>query len=85
VSFKKSVKAALMGFRHLTHLVVGGTGCCQFVPSCSEYCMEAIEKHGVFCGLELFIKRLLKCHPWGKGGLDLVPQIRGVLEDHNGC
>lgn len=81
---KKVVKGALWALRHTTHLLVGGAGCCQFVPSCSQYGTQAIEKHGIFDGLWLLIKRLLKCHPWGKGGLDLVPEILIGSEDGNG-
>lgn len=47
--------------------------CCRFYPSCSGYAQEAIEKHGVVSGVFLTLKRLLKCHPWHPGGIDLVP------------
>jgi putative membrane protein insertion efficiency factor len=46
---------------------------CRFVPSCSEYALEAIEKHGVARGVVLTGKRLCKCHPFGKSGHDPVP------------
>jgi putative component of membrane protein insertase Oxa1/YidC/SpoIIIJ protein YidD len=36
--------------------------------------IEAIEKHGIICGLYLGIRRLLRCHPWGKSGFDPVPE-----------
>lgn len=45
---------------------------CRFVPSCSEYTYEAIEKYGVVKGGYLGIKRIIRCHPWSKGGVDLV-------------
>ena len=45
---------------------------CRFVPSCSEYMYEAIEKYGVVKGLNLGIKRVLKCRPGGGSGIDLV-------------
>ncbi|MCB1108400.1 MAG: membrane protein insertion efficiency factor YidD [Chlamydiia bacterium] len=44
--------------------------CCRFTPSCSEYALLALEKHGVMKGLYLIIKRLLKCGPWSCGGED---------------
>lgn len=47
--------------------------CCIFYPTCSQYCIEAVGKYGVARGLFLFIKRVLKCHPWHKGGYDPVP------------
>ncbi len=45
---------------------------CRFVPTCSQYAMEAVEKHGVFRGLLLASWRLLRCHPFSKGGYDPV-------------
>jgi len=47
--------------------------CCRFYPSCSEYAVEALKKHGPFKGVFLTIKRIVKCHPWHLGGVDLVP------------
>ena len=48
--------------------------CCIFQPTCSEYAIEAIEKHGIIKGIYLAVKRLLKCHPWHEGGYDPVPE-----------
>jgi len=54
--------------------VLGGPGCgCRFEPSCSQYCLEAIETHGAARGLWLGLKRLGRCHPWGGCGCDPVP------------
>ena len=47
---------------------------CRYIPTCSQYAMEAISAHGVFKGLFLTIKRLSCCHPWHAGGYDPVPQ-----------
>jgi hypothetical protein len=44
---------------------------CRFYPSCSEYCYLAIEKYGTIKGILKGFKRILKCHPWNKGGVDL--------------
>jgi putative membrane protein insertion efficiency factor len=49
----------------------GGT--CKFFPSCSNYAYEAIARHGARRGLVLAMKRLLRCHPFTHGGVDLVP------------
>ncbi|UCC59570.1 MAG: membrane protein insertion efficiency factor YidD [Dehalococcoidia bacterium] len=46
---------------------------CRFVPSCSNYGYEAVEKYGVLKGCWLIARRLSRCHPLGKGGIDPVP------------
>lgn len=46
---------------------------CRFTPTCSQYGMEAIKKHGPFKGLALTIWRILRCNPWGGSGYDPVP------------
>jgi uncharacterized protein len=46
---------------------------CRFVPSCSEYAAQAIERYGATRGSALAAKRLLRCHPWHPGGHDPVP------------
>lgn len=43
---------------------------CRFYPSCSEYSIAAIKKHGLANGLFKSIVRILKCNPWSKGGVD---------------
>jgi len=45
---------------------------CRYYPSCSHYALNAIEHYGVFKGLFLTCRRLLKCHPWSQGGYDPV-------------
>ena len=46
---------------------------CRFNPTCSNYAIEAINKHGPIKGFWLAIKRISKCHPWGDSGHDPVP------------
>ena len=48
-------------------------GACRFTPSCSEYAVEAITEHGVVRGLMLAIRRVGRCHPFGRSGFDPVP------------
>lgn len=45
---------------------------CRFYPTCSHYALQAVEKHGVFLGSWMAIKRLIKCHPFHPGGYDPV-------------
>lgn len=46
---------------------------CRYVPTCSQYAIEAITKYGPLKGLWLAVKRILRCHPWGGSGFDPVP------------
>ena len=46
---------------------------CRFTPSCSNYAVEALKKHGLVKGMWLVIKRISRCHPWGGAGYDPVP------------
>lgn len=45
---------------------------CRFTPTCSNYAIEALNKYGTIKGLKLSIKRIMKCHPFGKRGYDPV-------------
>ncbi len=45
---------------------------CRYVPTCSEYALEAIEKYGAFVGLKMAVRRVLRCHPFGDSGYDPV-------------
>jgi len=58
---------------------------CRFTPSCSQYAVEAFERHGFFRGLRLSLARLVRCHPWNPGGSDPVPARKtatGASRDH---
>ena len=46
---------------------------CRFIPTCSQYAVEALRKHGPLKGMYLAIRRILRCHPWGGSGYDPVP------------
>ena len=47
--------------------------CCRFIPTCSQYALEAIEKYGAVKGGFLAVRRILRCNPLCKGGYDPVP------------
>src|SRR5262245_41510406 len=49
------------------------TGSCRYLPTCSEYAAEAIVTYGALRGSWMGLKRVLRCHPFGGAGLDLVP------------
>ena len=47
---------------------------CRFAPSCSQYALEALARHGAIEGSRLAVARLARCHPWGGHGYDPVPE-----------
>ena len=50
---------------------------CRYVPSCSQYAAEALDRHGAVRGGWLTVRRLCRCHPWGGFGADPVPELPG--------
>ncbi|MEO3937350.1 membrane protein insertion efficiency factor YidD [Dermatophilaceae bacterium Soc4.6] len=62
----------LRGYQYLISPLTPPT--CRFYPSCSSYAVTALERHGPLRGSWLAVRRLLRCHPWNPGGVDLVPQ-----------
>jgi len=64
--------ALIKAYQYLISPLLGSN--CRFVPSCSDYAQEAIQKRGAVVGLILSAKRLGRCHPWCAGGYDPVPK-----------
>jgi putative membrane protein insertion efficiency factor len=51
---------------------------CRYLPTCSEYAIEAIQGHGPVRGSRLAVQRILRCNPWGSHGIDPVPPGRST-------
>jgi putative membrane protein insertion efficiency factor len=63
---------ALRGYQWLLRPLLGVH--CRFYPSCSEYAIEAIKRHGAWAGSWLAVRRVCRCHPYHPGGHDPVPE-----------
>lgn len=70
---KRPVLWAIHGYQQTLSRVLPPA--CRFVPSCSEYAYEAIERYGIGRGGQLAAWRLLRCNPWGGHGYDPVPDL----------
>lgn len=60
----------------MTGKLLGVSSPCRFYPTCSVYAQRAIESHGPITGMKMTASRLLRCHPWNPGGIDL-PEMEG--------
>ncbi|NIR73041.1 MAG: membrane protein insertion efficiency factor YidD [Aliifodinibius sp.] len=70
------MKYLFIGLVRLYQLIISPwmPNSCRYHPTCSQYSIEAFQKHGALKGLWLTIKRVGSCHPWSKGGHDPVPE-----------
>lgn len=91
MAVRKLVILALQTYRWIISpakaAIFGPVGRCRFVPSCSEYGLEAVRVHGVVRGGWLTLRRLCRCHPFGGSGYDPVPGAeanRRPVEDLRG-
>jgi putative membrane protein insertion efficiency factor len=65
----------LLGLVHIYQAArFGRPSSCRYVPTCSAYAAEALERHGALRGAKLTVSRLSRCHPWGGHGVDPVPE-----------
>jgi hypothetical protein len=68
----RTILAALRVYKTLLSPLFAGS--CRYLPSCSDYMAEAVERHGALAGTALGLRRLAGCHPLGGSGLDPVPE-----------
>ena len=68
---RRAVHYGIRGYQLTISPFLGSA--CRFEPSCSHYAMQAVERHGVFRGLWLGLRRIGRCHPFHAGGFDPVP------------
>ena len=68
---KQVLTAAIRGYQIVFRPMLGAN--CRFFPSCSDYAMEAVERHGALRGTWLALRRVGRCHPYHPGGFDPVP------------
>lgn len=68
---ERSLRGVIHAYRYLLSPLLGAH--CRFYPSCSAYALEAIDVHGPLRGSMLATGRILRCHPWHPGGIDMVP------------
>lgn len=68
---RRVVLSLLRAYRYFVSPLLGPR--CRYLPTCSEYAMEAVERYGAARGTALALRRLLRCHPLSRGGYDPVP------------
>lgn len=79
-ALKTLLKGMIRGYQLLVSPLLGHN--CRYLPSCSAYGMEAIDRHGPVAGSWLAAKRVCRCHPWGGSGFDPVPERTEQPTDH---
>ena len=77
----KQIAIAIVEF-YRRHISPFKPPCCRFIPTCSQYALEAFEEWGFFIGLALTVWRILRCNPFCKGGFDPVPKRKNKKLDN---
>lgn len=77
---KAAVQFALRGYKRWISPMLPHA--CRFVPTCSEYALEAVERHGALRGTGFAVARLLRCQPFARAGFDPVPPVKGPTQHY---
>ncbi len=67
------LRGLIRGYQILISPIIRGS--CRYAPSCSDYALESVTRHGTVKGIFLAIGRIARCHPWGHHGHDPVPRM----------
>jgi len=67
---RQAGRALVKGYRYTLSPLVGFH--CRYLPTCSDYADQALQRHGLWAGAWMTTARLCRCHPWGNSGLDFV-------------
>ena len=83
-SRERLATALLLGYKRVLSPLVhaGSLGQCKYLPTCSDYAYAAVVRHGWMHGGALALRRLGRCHPFARGGVDPVPQERRSVLGH---
>jgi len=76
----RALQAPIRAYQRFISPLLGDR--CRFYPSCSQYTLDAIGRHGPVRGVYLGVRRLLRCHPWNAGGFDNVPETFSWRREH---
>lgn len=68
------VKVPIRAYRYTVSAFIGRE--CRYLPTCSEYAEDAIDRNGAWKGFWLALSRICRCNPWGPGGFDPAPDVK---------